>query len=189
MDLDWIGRGFQARYRVACRGPRPRHRASVREGSRQPSGQSRAANNRRSPCLSTRRPRRVWLGRRGLFHADQALTAERMGGARYSPPTCIGATRSPLMGKPDMAFICTSHVERQNLTVRMQMRRFTRLTNAFSKKAENHIHAVALHFMAYNYCRPHGTLTKKHKGIKYTPAMECGLTDHVWTWEEILEKL
>jgi hypothetical protein len=68
----------------------------------------------------------------------------------------------------------------------MQMRRFTRLTNAFSKKAENHAHAVSLHFMFYNYCRPHMTLNKA-KGTKTTPAMACGLTDHVWTVEEILE--
>jgi hypothetical protein len=91
------------------------------------------------------------------------------------------------MGNPDPKTISTSYVERSNLTMRMQMRRFTRLTNGFSKKAENHAHAVSLHFMAYNYCRPHGTLTKKFKGRKVTPAMACGVTDHVWTWEEIIE--
>lgn len=69
------------------------------------------------------------------------------------------------------------------------MRRFTRLTNAFSKKAENHSHAVSLHFMHYNYCRPHMTLTKAAKGIKTTPAMAAGLTDRVWTVETILEKM
>jgi hypothetical protein len=71
----------------------------------------------------------------------------------------------------------------------MSMRRFTRLTNAFSKKAANHAHAVSLHFMFYNYCRPHMTLTKAARGIKTTPAMACGLTDHVWTVEEILERM
>ena len=90
------------------------------------------------------------------------------------------------MGNPDEAHISTSYVERQNLNMRMQMRRFTRLTNGFSKKAENHAHAVSLYFMFYNYCRPHTTLTKAAKGIKQTPAMAAGLTDHVWTVEEIL---
>src|SRR5205823_4928114 len=116
-------------------------------------------------------------------------TAERMGGARYSPPTCIGATRTPMMGRPDMASICTSHVERQNLTVRMQMRRFTRLTNAFSKKLENHAHAVALHFVHYNFCRSHQTLTRAARGIHRTPAMVAGLTDHVWTVADIVALL
>jgi hypothetical protein len=90
------------------------------------------------------------------------------------------------MGKPKLDLISTSYVERSNLTMRMQMRRFTRLTNGFSKKAENHAHAVSLHFMFYNYCRPHTTLTKAAKGIKTTPAMATGLTDHVWSVEEIL---
>jgi hypothetical protein len=71
--------------------------------------------------------------------------------------------------------------------MRMGMRRFTRLTNGFSKKAENHADAVSLHFMSYNYCRPHTTLTKARKGVTTTPAMACGLTDHVWTFEKILE--
>ena len=81
----------------------------------------------------------------------------------------------------------TSYVERQNLNMRMSMRRFTRLTNGFSKKAENHAHAVSLHFMFYNYCRPHMTLTKVAKGIKTTPAMAAGLTNRVWTVEHILD--
>jgi IS1 family transposase len=109
-------------------------------------------------------------------------TAQR----RYSPAECIGAEKHRVMGNPDMEKVSTSFVERSNLTMRMQMRRFTRLTNAFSKKAENHAHAVSLHFMFYNYCRPHLTLTKAKKGIKTTPTMACGLTDHVWTVEEIL---
>jgi len=108
-------------------------------------------------------------------------------GRRYSPPVCTGAIKVPIMGRPNSDLISTSYVERSNLTMRMQMRRFTRLTNGFSKKAENHAHAVSLHFMFYNYCRPHTTLNKDRKGIKTTPAMASGLTDHVWTVEEILE--
>lgn len=105
---------------------------------------------------------------------------------RYSPAICIGVDKSWVMGDPDMDKVSTSYVERCNLTMRMQMRRFTRLTNAFSKKAENHAHAVSLHFMFYNYCRPHMTLTKAANGIKTTPAMAAGLTDKVWTVEDIL---
>jgi IS1 family transposase len=112
------------------------------------------------------------------------------GRGRYSPsPIVVEVEKVAIMGKPVQALVSTSYVERQNLNMRMQMRRFTRLTNAFSKKAENHAHAVSLHFMAYNFCKPHGTLTKRHRGIKTTPAMECGLTDRVWTWEQILERM
>ena len=105
---------------------------------------------------------------------------------RYSPAVCIGSEKVAIFGRPDMDLVSTSYVERCNLTMRMQMRRFTRLTNAFSKKAENHAHAVSLHFMHYNFCRSHITLTKAAKGTKTTPAMACGLTDHVWTVEEVL---
>jgi hypothetical protein len=108
---------------------------------------------------------------------------------RYSPAYCTGVEKVWVMGKPDMEKLSTSYVERANLTMRMGMRRFTRLTNAFSKKAENHAHAVSLHFMHYNFCRTHTTLTKAAKGIKTTPAMAAGVTDHVWTVEEILEKM
>ena len=80
----------------------------------------------------------------------------------------------------------TSYVERSNLTLRMQSRRLTRLTNAFSKKAENHAHAVALFFLHYNYCRPHQTLTKAANGTKTTPAMASGLTELVWTVKDIV---
>lgn len=97
---------------------------------------------------------------------------------RYSPGECCGAKRKKIIGKPSRAMISTSYVEHQNLTMRMSMRRFTRLTNAFSKKIENLSHAVALHFMFYNYGRIHQTL-------RVTPAMESGLTDHVWSLEEI----
>jgi hypothetical protein len=81
-------------------------------------------------------------------------------------------------GNPDPKHVSTSYVERQNLTMRMHMRRFTRLTNAFSKKVENHAHSVALHYMFYNFCRIHQTL-------RVTPAMEAGLTNHVWSLEEL----
>lgn len=97
---------------------------------------------------------------------------------RYSPPECIGCKRHVLVGKPDPKCISTSYTERQNLTMRMSMRRFTRLTNAFSKKIENHAHSVALHFMWYNFGRIHKTL-------RVTPAMEAGITDHVWTLEDV----
>ena len=83
-----------------------------------------------------------------------------------------------ISGNPDPKHVSTSYVERQNLTLRMHIRRFTRLTNGFSKKAENHAHAVALHYMFYNYCRPHQT-------IRCTPAMEAGVSDHVWSVEEV----
>jgi IS1 family transposase len=105
---------------------------------------------------------------------------------RYSPAICTGAIKTPMMGRPDSDHISTSFVERSNLTMRMSMRRFTRLTNAFSKKAENHAHAVSLHFMYYNYCRAHTTLTKNAEGVKTTPAMASGLTDHVWSVEDLL---
>lgn len=108
---------------------------------------------------------------------------------RYSPAVCTGAVKLPVMGTPDMENVSTSYVERQNLNIRMQMRRFTRLTNGFSKKAANHAHAVSLYFMFYNYCRPHQTLTKTAKGIKTTPAMAAGVADHVWTVEEILDRM
>ncbi len=97
---------------------------------------------------------------------------------RYSPAGFTGAEKTVINGKPEMGNISTSHVERQNLTMRMGMRRFTRLTNGFSKKVENLAHAVALHFMYYNFGRV-------HKSLRVTPAMEAGVADHVWTLEEI----
>lgn len=108
---------------------------------------------------------------------------------RYSPMECTGAHKQRVMGKPDAEKVSTSYVERTNLALRMGNRRFTRLTNGFSKKAENHAHAVSLFFMYYNFCKPHGTLTKANRGIKRTPAMAAGLTDHVWTVDEILAKM
>jgi IS1 family transposase len=97
---------------------------------------------------------------------------------RYSPSECCGTRKRRIIGKPVLKDCSTSLVERQNLTMRMSMRRFTRLTNAFSKKVENLAHAVALHFMFYNFGRIHQTL-------RVTPAMEAGISDHVWSLEEI----
>jgi IS1 family transposase len=116
-----------------------------------------------------------------------AATTGRPG--QYSPGECTGAEPTPIMGKPDEKYISTSFVERQNLSMRMGMRRFTRLTNAFSKKIENHAHSIALHFMVYNFVKPHGTLTRNNKGIHCTPAMAAGVTDHVWKVEEIIALL
>lgn len=98
---------------------------------------------------------------------------------RYSPAKCLGEEKHRISGNPDMKEVSTSYVERQNLTMRMSMRRFTRLTNAFTKKAENHVHALSLYFMYYNFCRIHKTL-------RVTPAMEAGIADHVWTLEEMI---
>jgi IS1 family transposase len=105
---------------------------------------------------------------------------------RYSPMVCTGAIKTQIMGNPEMEKVSTSYVERANLSIRMGMRRMTRLTNGFSKKAENHAHAFAIHMMFYNFCRAHMTLTKAANGIKTTPAMASGLTHHVWTVEEVL---
>jgi IS1 family transposase len=101
---------------------------------------------------------------------------------RYSPAICTGVEVRPIQGNPDPGLISTSYVERQNLTMRMGMRRFTRLTNAFSKKVENLAHAVSLHFMYYNFARPHKTLSNPYRT---TPAMAAGVADHVWTLREI----
>ena len=100
------------------------------------------------------------------------------GQKRYSPAECIGIRKMRIQGEPDPRHVSTSFAERQNLTLRMQSRRFTRLTNAFSKKLENHALSVALHYMHYNFCRVHKTL-------RVTPAMEAVLTDHVWSIQEL----
>jgi IS1 family transposase len=101
---------------------------------------------------------------------------------RYSPAKCIGCDMKVVSGNPDPKHVSTSYVERQNLSMRMSIRRFTRLTNAFSKKVENHAAAVALWFMYYNFCRVHQTL-------RVTPAMEAGISDHVWTLAELVSLL
>jgi IS1 family transposase len=116
----------------------------------------------------------------GTVDSDQLDAAHR-----YSPPICTGALKMRRIGRPDPDLVSTSYIERSNLTLRMQQRRFTRLTNAFSKKAENHAHAVSLFFLYYNYCRPHQTLTR-NLGVKTTPAMATGLTDRVWTANDIV---
>jgi IS1 family transposase len=109
-----------------------------------------------------------------LYGADRGESE-----ARYSPAECIGCRSIAVTGRPDPKHISTSFVERQNLTMRMSMRRFTRLTNGFSKKVENLGHSVAPHYMWYNFARVHKTL-------RVTPAMEAGIADHVWTIEEIV---
>jgi hypothetical protein len=102
--------------------------------------------------------------------------------SRYSPAACIGCDMKTVMGNPDPKHVSTSFVERQNLSMRMGIRRFTRLTNAFSKKVENHAASVVIWFMYYNFCRVHSTL-------RVTPAMEAGLSDHVWSIEELCSLL
>lgn len=118
---------------------------------------------------------------------DYAMLIKIYGGSgepetRYSPAQCLGAVPQEVTGNPDPKHISTSYVERQNLTMRMHMRRFTRLTNAFSKKAEMHAHAVAIHFMWYNFAKIHQTL-------RITPAMAAGVTDRVWEAEDIIALL
>jgi len=115
---------------------------------------------------------------------DYAMLVKMYGQApdpekRYSPAVCTGCRRTPISGDPDPKHVSTSHVERQNLTMRMSMRRFTRLTNAFSKKVENLEAAVALHFMHYNFARIHQT-------TRVSPAMAAGVTNHLWSIEEIV---
>lgn len=110
------------------------------------------------------------------------LYGEPSGGSderRYSPAECTGAKKTRITGSPDEKHISTSYVERQNLTMRMSMRRFTRLTNAFSKKLDNHIHALSLYFVFYNFCRI-------HKSLRTTPAMAAGLTDKLMGFEDIV---
>jgi IS1 family transposase len=101
---------------------------------------------------------------------------------RYSPAQCMGARKAVISGRPQFEHVSTSYTERQNLTMRMSMRRFTRLTNGFSKKVENHEHSIAIHYMHYNFARIHQTL-------RVTPAMEAGIADHVWSIEEIIALL
>lgn len=108
-------------------------------------------------------------------YGNDYSTPERM----YSPAVCTSCDKKQIVGNPDQAKISTSFVERQNLTMRMSMRRFTRLTNAFSKKVENHAAAIALHFMHYNFCR-------KHQTLKTSPAVAAGVADHVWSIEELV---
>ena len=101
---------------------------------------------------------------------------------RYSPAVCLAVQHTRIQGKPDPKYASTSFAERQNLTMRLSMRRFTRLTNGFSKKVENHAHAVALHYMYYNFCRI-------HQSLRVTPAMEAGVARRVWSVEDIARLL
>jgi len=120
----------------------------------------------------------------------ETYRADPSGERRYSPQVCTGIKTRILKGDPDPEKISTSYVERQNLTMRMSMRRFTRLTNGFSKKLDNHMAAIAIHFMHYNLARPHKSLSLPQEdgpAIKQTPAMAAGIADHVWTAEEIVE--
>jgi len=107
--------------------------------------------------------------------------AEPVGAGRYAPPRVTGQSKAVVTGRPDMKHISTSHVERQNLTMRMSMRRFTRLTNGFSKKPENHKAAIGLHFAHYNFVR-------QHKTLRVTPAMAAGVSDRMWSLEELVEQ-
>ncbi len=108
------------------------------------------------------------------YAAPQVVEAAR----RYSPASVVGVTKARVIGRPQ--HISTSYIERQNLTLRMQQRRFTRLTNAFSKKLENHAAAVALYVAHYNLCRV-------HEALRITPAMQLGVTDHVWTIGDLVD--
>src|SRR5260221_3384996 len=109
-------------------------------------------------------------------------TAPKGSEVRYSPAQCMGAKKAMQTGRPDWKHISTSFVERQNLAMRMSMKRFARLSNGFSKKVENHEHMLALHYMYYNFARIHQTL-------RVTPAMEAGISDHVWSLDEIIALL
>lgn len=101
---------------------------------------------------------------------------------RYSPAECTGIKKIRREGNPDIDHVSTSYVERQNLTMRMSMRRFTRLTNGFSKKLENHVHALALYFAFYNFCRI-------HKSLRMSPAMAAGITDRLWSLDDVIARI
>lgn len=126
----------------------------------------------------------------GWNGVDYAMLVKLYGPAasrgRYSPPELVGIEKRDIMGHPDPDYISTSYVESQNTRMRTNIRRLTRLTNGHSKKVENHVHAMSLWFMYYNFCRPHHTLTKNNGGIKQTPAMAAGVSDHVWKLEEVV---
>lgn len=112
------------------------------------------------------------------IYGDGKDGTNRKGPVKYSPARFRTARKTPVIGTPSGDHVSTSYVERQNLTMRMGMRRFTRLTNGFSKKLENHCHAISLHYMYYNFCRV-------HQSLRNTPAMAAGVSDHVWTVAEV----
>ena len=127
----------------------------------------------------------------GWGQVDYAMLIKLYGQApegrrRYSPPEIIGIDKNRIMGDPDPEQVSTSYIERQNLTMRMNVRRLTRLTNGFSKKIEHHKHALSLHYMYYNFVRKHQTLTQQAGGIHKTPAIAAGAADHVWTMEKVV---
>ena len=122
----------------------------------------------------------------GAGEIDYAMLVKLYGQApghgderRYSPAQCVGARKQRITGDPDKAHVSTSYVERANLTMRMSMRRFTRLTNAFSKKLDNHVHALSLYFVFYNF-------TRIHKTLRVSPAMAAGLSKTLWTMEDVV---
>lgn len=129
---------------------------------------------------------RVAFGKNAVDFAQNLKTYAspegESGERRYSPPVCIASQKVPVFGTPDPAHISTAHVERSNLTMRMSMRRFTRLTNAHSKKYANHLYALALFFMHYNFVR-------QHKAHRLSPAMAAGITDRLWSMEDIAERI
>lgn len=161
-------------------------------------GKRTASNTRAFVCdLASRMSGRIQLSSDMLSQYVEAVEAgfggdvdygrivkeyesEPIGAGRYSPPKVVSISKDVVVGAPDESRICTSHVERQNLTMRMSMRRFTRLTNAFSKKAENLEAAVALHFAHYN-------LVRIHRSLRMTPAMAAGVSDRLWSLRDILE--
>ena len=120
----------------------------------------------------------------GVDYAQLNKTYETEPGVdtKYSPPKVTGITKTPIFGEPTIELVSTSYVERQNLTIRMGVRRYTRLTNAFSKKLENHIAATALHFAHYNFVR-------RHQSLRVTPCMAAGLTQTMWSTGELLESV
>jgi IS1 family transposase len=126
---------------------------------------------------------RAFEGKVDYAQTSKVFVSElNAGRGRYSPPVLMKCANEPLIGTPDSDDISTSYVERQNLTMRMSMRRFTRLTNGFSKKRVNHAAAVCLHFAHYN-------LVRVHKTLRMTPAMAHGIADHIWTIGELLERI
>ena len=125
----------------------------------------------------------------GQVVKDFSRALPRSGNEKYSPPGVRSMYKRRLIGNPDMNRVSTSIVERSNLTMRMSVRRCTRLTNAFSKKAENHAHAMNLWFMGYNFCKPHTTLTGQADGQQTTPAMAAGLEDSPWTMLDVAERM
>jgi len=158
--------------------------------------------------LASRLAHRVQLttdGHRAYFTAvegtfgsavDYAMLVKLYGGPagaaperRYGPGEIVAIEKHVVMGNPDESKISTSYVEASNLTMRMRNRRLTRLTNGYSKKWENHMHALSLYFMAYNFVHVHHTLTKANRGIHTTPAMAAGIADHVWKVDEVVALL